>query len=354
MISPICIAFPNKPSQCQSMAKFVQSINPLPIRQYVPNLMPIQCQCKWPFRSYSGNKLSTGTHHWSRRRMIWVNQFPIRHYTNPLQCQSWSTQFQSCVNPGQSSVNTPQFRYQSGRHLGQSIANPLSVPDKSAHVWPTHQSNANIGLICQSRVNPPIQCQSNTNPPIHYQSANPIPIRQSNTNLPMHYQSANPIPICQSNTNPRLNRQSITNMPIHYQSANPLPICQYITNPPIQYQSVANLSIHYQFANLWPIYQSQTNPFILCQRLTRLTWQSSNNSPSTHTSATTIETTLSPVQSPILANPMSMHLAVVFLHREQVIYWDPTTGLDGGWFGSIHSQFGIPPIHSNANPGQPS
>ena len=245
--------------------------------------MPIQCQCKWPFRSYSGNKLSTGTHHWSRRRMIWVNQFPIRHYTNPLQCQSWSTQFQSCVNPGQSSVNTPQFRYQSGRHLGQSIANPLSVPDKSAHVWPTHQSNANIGLICQSWVNPPIQCQSNTNPPIHYQSANPIPIRQSNTNLPMHYQSANPIPICQSNTNPRLNRQSITNMPIHYQSANPLPICQYITNPPIQYQSVANLSIHYQFANLWPIYQSQTNPFILCQRSTRLTWQSSNHSPSTHT-----------------------------------------------------------------------
>ena len=205
--------------------------NPLPIRQSVPNLMPIQCQCKWPFRSYSGNKLSTGTHHWSRRRMIWVNQFPIRHYTNPLQCQSWSTQFQSCVNPGQSSVNTPQFRYQSGRHLGQSIANPLSVLDKSAHAWPIHQSNANIGLICQSRVNPPIQCQSNTNPPIHYQSANPIPI-------------------CQSNTNPRLNRQSITNMPIHYQSANPLPICQYITNPPIQYQSVANLSIHYQFANL--------------------------------------------------------------------------------------------------------
>ena len=149
--------------------------NPLPIRQSVPNLMPIQCQCKWPFRSYSGNKLSTGTHHWSRRRMIWVNQFPIRHYTNPLQCQSWSTQFQSCVNPGQSSVNTPQFRYQSGRHLGQSIANPLSVPDKSAHVWPTHQSNANIGLICQSRVNPPIQ----------YQSANSLPIRQSNTNLPI-------------------------------------------------------------------------------------------------------------------------------------------------------------------------
>ena len=175
MISSICIAFPKKPSQCRSMAKFFQSINPLPIRQSVPNLMPIQCQCKWPFRSYSGNKLSTGTHHWSRRRTIWVNQFPIRHYTNPLQCQSWSTQFQSCVNPGQSSVNTPQFRYQSGRHLGQSIANPLSVLDKSAHVWPTHQSNANIGLICQSRVNPPIQ----------YQSANSLPIRQSNTNLPI-------------------------------------------------------------------------------------------------------------------------------------------------------------------------
>ena len=214
MISSNCKAFPNKPSQCQSMAKFVQSINPLPIRQYVPNLMPIQCQCKWPFRSYSGNKLSTGTHHWSRRRTIWVNQFPIRHYTNPLQCQSWSTQFQSCVNPGQSSVNTPQFRYQSGRHLGQSIANPLSVPDKSAHVWPTHQSNANIGLICQSRVNPPIQCQSNTNPPIHYQSANPIPIRQSNTNPPIHYQSANTLPT----------HQSITDPPIHYKYANPIPI----------------------------------------------------------------------------------------------------------------------------------
>ena len=119
--------------------------------------------------------------------------------------------------------------------------------------------------------------------PILDLSANPGSIHQSNTNPPIHYQSANPIPICQSNTNPRLNRQSITNMPIHYQSANPLPICQYITNPPIQYQSVANLSIHYQFANLWPIYQSQTNPFILCQRSTRLTWQSSNHSPSTHT-----------------------------------------------------------------------
>ena len=139
----------------------------------------------WPTCSYTGNKLSTGTHHWSRRRMIWVNPFPIRHSTNPLQCQSWSTQLKSCVNPGQSSVNSPPFRYQSGGHLGQSIANLLSVLDKSAHAWPTHQSNANIGLICQSRVNRPIQCQSKTNPPIHYQSANSLPIRQSNTNKPI-------------------------------------------------------------------------------------------------------------------------------------------------------------------------
>ena len=29
---------------------------------------------------------------------------------------------------------------------------------------------------------------------------------------------------------------------------------------------------------------------------------------------------------------MSMQVAFPFLLREQVIYWDPTTGLDGGWF----------------------
>ena len=32
------------------------------------------------------------------------------------------------------------------------------------------------------------------------------------------------------------------------------------------------------------------------------------------------------------ANPMPMQVAFPFLLREQVIYWDPTTGLDGGWF----------------------
>ena len=34
--------------------------------------------------------------------------------------------------------------------------------------------------------------------------------------------------------------------------------------------------------------------------------------------------------------------------------WGKATSLDGGGFGSIHSQFGNPPIHYNVNPGQPS
>ena len=254
--------------------------------------------------------------------MIWVNQFPIRHYTNPLQCQSWSTQFQSCVNPGQSSVNTPQFRYQSGRHLGQSIANPLSVLDKSAHVWPTHQSNANIGLICQSWVNPPIQCQSNTNPPIHYQSANPIPI-------------------CQSNTNPRLNRQSITNMPIHYQSANPMPIRQPITKPPIKCQSVANLPICQSITNL-PISDQSTNlrPIHLSYANARPGWHDS------------LPTTAPPHTH--LPQPSKLHchqfnrqylpiLCQCIWHLcsqkgNKIFMLDPTSSLDGGWFHSDPSR----------------
>ena len=70
MISSNCKAFPNKPSQCRSMAKVFQSINLLPICQSVTNPTPIHNQYIWPLYVYTRNKISTGTHHWSRRRTI--------------------------------------------------------------------------------------------------------------------------------------------------------------------------------------------------------------------------------------------------------------------------------------------
>ena len=35
---------------------------------------------------------------------------------------------------------------------------------------------------------------------------------------------------------------------------------------------------------------------------------------------------------PIHHQSRTIHLAVVYLYKEQELYWDPTTGLDGGWF----------------------
>ena len=115
--------------------------------------------------------------------------------------------------------------------------------------------------------------------------------------MPIYYQSANPIPICGQSVNPLPIRQSLTNLPISDQSIYPMPTLDQADMTVFQPQ---------------PLH--------------------------THTSATTIETTLSPVQSPILANPMSMHLAVVFLYREQDLYAGPTFGLDGGWFHSDPSR----------------
>ena len=222
MISPICIAFPNKPSQCQSMAKFVQSINPLPIRQYVPNLMPIQCQCKWPFRSYTGNKLSTGTQLMVSTEDDFNRQCFINQSTLPILCQ--------CIWPlysftGNKLSTGTQLLVSTEDDLGQSIPNsafhqstpmpilvnpvpimcqsrsiqcqytPVPVPIWSPSGSINCQSIVSSGQICPCLANTPIKCQyrtylpipgQSTNPmPIQYQSANSLPIRQSNTNLPI-------------------------------------------------------------------------------------------------------------------------------------------------------------------------
>ena len=111
--------------------------------------------------------------------------------------------------------------------------------------------------------------------------------------MPIYYQSANPIPICGQSVNPLPIRQSLTNLPISDQSIYPMPTLDQ-----------ADMTVF------------QPKPL----------------HTHTHTSATTIKTTLSPVKSPILVNPMSMHLAIPYLHREQDLYAGPTIGLDGGRF----------------------
>ena len=137
--------------------------------------------------------------------------------------------------------------------------------------------------------------------------------------MPIYYQSANPIPICGQSVNPLPIRQSLTNLPISDQSIYPMPTLDQADMTVFQPQP---LHTH------------------------------------THTSATTIKTTLSPVKSPILVNPMSMHLAIPYLHREQDLYAGPTIGLDGGWFHCNPSRQSAQPFsildnicQSTANPG---
>ena len=54
---------------CQSTANPLIHDHPAN-RPILAHPMPIHTQYIWPLYSYTGNKNSTGTHHWSRRRMI--------------------------------------------------------------------------------------------------------------------------------------------------------------------------------------------------------------------------------------------------------------------------------------------
>ena len=69
-----------------------------------------------------------------------------------------------------------------------------------------------------------------------------------------------------------------------------------------------------------------------------------------------LQLSTNPYQSSV--NPMSMHLAFPYLHREQDLYAGPTIGLDGGWFHCNPSRQSAQPFsildnicQSTANPG---
>ena len=75
------ITFP--PAQCQPP---ISNANPSILYQYA-NPMPINSQYIWPFRSYTGNKLSTGTQLMVSTEDDFNRQCFINQSTLPIQCQ---------------------------------------------------------------------------------------------------------------------------------------------------------------------------------------------------------------------------------------------------------------------------
>ena len=176
MISSICIAFPKKPSQCRSMAKFFQSITNPPIcSQFNANPMPMQVAFPFLLREQViywdpplvsseddlGQSIPNSAFHQSTPMPILVNPVPIMCQSRSIQCQY-----------------TP-------------VPVPIWSPSGSINC----QSIVSSGQICPCLANTPIKCQYWTYLPIPGQSTNPIPIRQFITNPPIQYQSANLIPI---------------------------------------------------------------------------------------------------------------------------------------------------------------
>ena len=176
MISSICIAFPKKPSQCRSMAKFFQSITNPPIcSQFNANPMPMQVAFPFLLREQViywdpplvsseddlGQSIPNSALHQSTPMPILVNPVKIMCQSRSIQCQF-----------------TP-------------VPVPIWWPSGSINC----QSIVSSGQICPCLANTPIKCQYWTYLPIPGQSTNPIPIRQFITNPPIQYQSANLIPI---------------------------------------------------------------------------------------------------------------------------------------------------------------
>ena len=100
-------------------------------------------QCKWPMCSYTGNNLSTGTHHWSGRSMIWqTKRKPLPTPAHPIQ-QTQSITFPPAqCQPPISNAN-PSILYQ--------YANPM--PINSQYIWPfrSYTGNKNsTGTDCWS------------------------------------------------------------------------------------------------------------------------------------------------------------------------------------------------------------
>ena len=80
------ITFP--PAQCQPP---ISNANPSILYQYA-NPMPINSQYIWPFRSYTGNKLSTGTQLMVSTEDDFNRQCFINQSTLPILCQCiWPT-----------------------------------------------------------------------------------------------------------------------------------------------------------------------------------------------------------------------------------------------------------------------
>ena len=162
--------------------------------------MPIICQCKWPFRSYTGNKLSTGTHHWSRRRMISLrSQSPIcTAFFNPGQympfyCKSWTHLPRQC-----------QFTEQCQCQCQCYTKLPIHYQSTNQCTYPLNPSNP---LILDHPANSPTQCQSKAyltllvRQPLHNQS-NPNRLHKLGLIMNWHQLAVHWQMSCQSMMNP--------------------------------------------------------------------------------------------------------------------------------------------------------
>ena len=100
--------------------------------------MPIICQCKWPFRSYSGNKLSTGTQLLVSTEDDFNRQCLINQSTLPTQRQSY-------VNASGKCTLIFWNKYLCGRLLvsaeddfnRQCFINQSTLPILCQCIWPT-------------------------------------------------------------------------------------------------------------------------------------------------------------------------------------------------------------------------
>ena len=148
--------------------------------------MPIICQCKWPFRSYSGNKLSTGTQLLVSTEDDFNRQCFINQSTLPIQRQSY-------VNASGRCILTQGTRTLCWTHLLVStednftpIPTTITFPNPGQYL-PIHQ---------KSWTHLPSQCRSKANPGT------------------MHQFYGIPVQICQFITNPSTIRQPIAADPV--------------------------------------------------------------------------------------------------------------------------------------------
>ena len=202
----------------------------------------------WPLYVYTGNKNSTGTHHWSRRRTV-SNTFQFLPNTDPI--------------PSLKHI----FTFDHLAHIGYTLA----------HFMPTyHNTNRQMCLYHQVKSTQPQTLVSikddlanKNNPPTHHYSSCPMSIwHQSNPNTgqckwPMCSYTGNKFSTGTHHWSGRSMIWQTKRKPLPT-PAHPIQQTQSITFPPAQCQppiSNANPSILYQYANPMPINSQYIWPF---------------------------------------------------------------------------------------------